>query len=154
MQFERNKTVYNQRNQKNIYRHTILKLIGMNGWIYQVPNIQRMMSFPSIVKFGLQGEEEEEQQRTGLGGRLTAPVHEIRRRHRQVPVNQGVAIDQLRLKQMELADEQLKLQKILLENAVIAQEEAKERVKLVTIQRKIAEIDLRLKEDERNAPNE
>lgn len=96
--------------------------------------------------------EEEEEQRAGLTGRLTAPEHEIRRRQRRSKsINQDDTTAQLRAKQIELVEEQLKLHKTLSENAAIAKEEAKERLKMVATQRKIAELDLRLKEMEFNA---
>lgn len=49
---------------------------------------------------------------------------------------------------MVLVDEQIHLQKILQENASLAQEEAKERIMQVRAQRKIVEILLKEKESE------
>lgn len=96
--------------------------------------------------------EEEEEERARLSGRLTAPADEIRRRTKKAPSNnQDDVVAQLRIKQIQLADEQLKVQKVLLETATIAQDEAKERLKMVAAQRKRAEIELRLKEIEFSA---
>lgn len=90
--------------------------------------------------------EEEEAGTAGLTGRLTAPESERRQRPKKAApskTNYDDTTAQLRAKQMKLIDEQIKLQKVLLENAMIAQEEAKERVKLITAQRQSAEIELR-----------
>lgn len=75
----------------------------------------------------LQNEEEADEQHTaGVTGRLTAPPSEIRSRasSRAPPINDVVGL--LRQNQLKLVEEQLKLQKLLLENASLAQEDAKE----------------------------
>lgn len=54
---------------------------------------------------------------------------------------------------MELFNVQLKVQQKLLENAEIENAEAKERLKMVTVQRKKAEIELEIKELGRNSIN-
>lgn len=77
--------------------------------------------------------------------RLTAPRSELRKR-KPIPkpkskaVGNSQKVDQLRAKQIELVDEQFYLQKILQENATIAQEEAQERLNLSKVQCQIAEI--------------
>lgn len=105
--------------------------------------------FPLDRQLRLLQEEEEEERRGGLTGRLTAPRSEKRSRPTTQSSNQ--AIDRLRTKQMELVDVQLKVQQKLLENAEIANEEAKERLKMTTAQRKQAEIELQMKEREMNS---
>lgn len=108
--------------------------------------------------------EEEERQRAGLGGRLTAPAEEVRRRYNRKPstVNKrDDLITELREKQMKLLDEQTKLQKLLQEEAKERIQEAKHRIeeakdrrRLVSAQRECAEIELRLKKNECNESNE
>lgn len=79
---------------------------------------------------------------------MTAPPEEIRNRPRKL-VNQNDVQLKLRLKQDLLVEAQLKLQQVLLQNAVIAQEEdkgrvefakqeAEERLKILVAQRKCA----------------
>lgn len=86
---------------------------------------------------------------TGLSEPSTAPPQEIIYQRKQTPsINKNDASIQLVEKQIELVNEKMKLQKVLLQTALIAQEEAKERLNLTRIQRKIADIDLHLKENE------
>lgn len=87
--------------------------------------------------------------------RLTAPAEEIikRKRTKKASPMQDDVTAQLRAKQMKLVDDQLKLNAVLLENATIAGEEAKERLKMATAQRKLAEIELELKHKEQNSNN-
>lgn len=101
-------------------------------------------------------EEEEEEQRAYSSGRLTAPPNEVRRRAKRMPTHQTTqdVAAELREKQMELVNEQLKLQKLLIQNAEIAQKEAKERLKMVAAQRQCAEIELQLKQSQLNARDE
>lgn len=90
-------------------------------------------------------EEEQEAQRAGVGSRLTAPPIEITRRRtrqqRQVQVHPYADTTDLRAKQIALLEKQIEVENL-------RYEEAKERVKLMTAQRKLAEIDLRIKENE------
>lgn len=90
-------------------------------------------------------EEAENEERGGISELLTAPPHEIRQRNRQNR-NQNDKTAQFREKQLQLVNEQLNLQKMLQENATIANEEGKERLKAATALRQAAEIELRLKE--------
>lgn len=62
-------------------------------------------------------------------------------------------VNQFWQKQMEIANKQSTVQQKLLENAEIANEEAKERLKLVKAQREKAEIELQIKERELNSFN-
>lgn len=105
--------------------------------------------FPLDRQLRLLQEAEEEEQRGGLTGRLTAPLNE--KRSRPTTQSSNRIIDQLRAKQLELVDVQLKVQQKLLENAEIANEEAQERLKMTTAQRKQAEIELQIKEREINS---
>lgn len=91
---------------------------------------------------------EQDMEDAGPSGRLTAPPTEVRRRktaQKATPVESNAVLDELRTKQLTLVNEQLQLQKILKETALIAKEEAKERMAMVKIQRQIAEIDLKEK---------
>ena len=96
-------------------------------------------------------QEEEEMANAGTRDRLTAPRSEVRPRraksNQRTVLNDSQLIDELRQKQLTLLDEQIYLQKILQENALIAQEEAQERLMHIQIQRKIAEIELKQKEE-------
>jgi hypothetical protein len=98
----------------------------------------------------LQAEEE-----AGTSGRLTAPRNEVRKRQpKKKPANKNdLQVNELRLKQKALVDEQLALQKIQKEIAElelndkkeispIVKEEALERLRLLKIKREIAEIEL------------
>lgn len=99
----------------------------------------------------IRSQEEEEMANAGTGGRLTAPRNEVRprraRSNQHTVLNDSQLIDELRQKQLTLVNEQIYLQKILQENASIAQEEARERLMHIQIQRKIAEIELKQKEE-------
>lgn len=94
----------------------------------------------------LQEEEDEEERQRRSGIRLTAPPSEVRRRSKQPKhTQQSNRVDitaQLRAKQMELVDVQVNVQKLLFENATIAQKEATERLAMTVALRKCAEIDL------------
>lgn len=93
--------------------------------------------------------EQEEEERAGSHGRLTAPQHEVRRRQKQpsrTEANQVVETSQLRAKQMLLVEKQLELHDMMIGTEKIKQEEAKERLKMTTAQRKLAELDLQAKE--------
>lgn len=95
-------------------------------------------------------EEEMEQQahRRGVGRPLTAPANEIRRRRAPTRhINNDAGLKDLRAKQLELLNKQIEVENMRCE-------EAKERIKLITAQRKIAEIDLRMKENQRGEDNE
>lgn len=99
-------------------------------------------------------EKEEDKSNRNL---LTAPPQEMGQPNNQTSkLDQGDAdaTTQLWNKQMELVNEQLKLQKILLENAMIAKYEAKKRLKMSIAQRKIAEMDLQLRENALGEINE
>ncbi|XP_031635462.1 uncharacterized protein LOC116348570, partial [Contarinia nasturtii] len=72
-------------------------------------------------------------------GKLTGPPDEVRRRYKRV--SDSNLTSKLRQKQLELVEQQLEVQKVLHENAIIANEEAKERLQMVKAQREIAEID-------------
>lgn len=102
----------------------------------------------------IRSQEKEEMANAGTHGRLTAPRNEVRPRraksNRRTVLKDGQMIDELRQKQLKLVNEQIYLQKILQENASIAQEEARERLMHVQIQRKIAEIELKQKEESLN----
>lgn len=97
-------------------------------------------------------EDESEQQRTDI--RLTAPPGEVRHRPKQPkrtpPSKQIDVAAQLRTKQLQLVDVQVKVQKLLLENATIAKKEALERLAMATALRKCAELDLSSKMRQHN----
>lgn len=83
----------------------------------------------------LQAEEE-----AGTRDRLTAPQNEIRKRKpKPKAIRKNETVDQLRAMQIDLVAEQTHLQKILQTNALIAQEEAQERLELKKIERQNAE---------------
>lgn len=96
-------------------------------------------------------EEEQEAQRVGVGSRLTAPPTEIARRRtrqqRQAQVHPYADTTDLRAKQIALLEKQIEVENL-------RYEEAQERVKLITAQRKLAEMDLRIKENEHGAAND
>lgn len=89
--------------------------------------------FPIDRWLRLQAEEE-----ANTRGRLTAPIGEIRKRQPKANTKKTAGniqmVDQLRAKQINFVDEQTYLQKILQENASIAQDEARERLDLVKMQ--------------------
>lgn len=92
---------------------------------------------------------ERDMEDAGPSGRLTAPPAEVRRRktaQKATSAESNAVLDELRTKQIALVNEQLQLQIILKETALIAKEEAKERMAMVKIQRQIAEIDLKEKQ--------
>lgn len=97
------------------------------------------VEFPVTRWLRLQEEEE-----ANTSGRLTAPQNEVRKRgQKRKPVSENDAlIEGLRKKQMALVDDQIYLQKLLFDNAMIARDEAKEKLELVKIQRKIAQLTL------------
>lgn len=108
--------------------------------------------FPITHHMRLLREEEAQQaQRAGVGSRLTAPPIEIARRRtrqqRQVQVHPYADTTDLRAKQIALLEKQIEVE-------TLRYEEAKERIKLTTAQRKLAEIDLRIKENEHGATND
>lgn len=87
-----------------------------------------------------------------VNGRLTAPPSEIRKRAKRVKPSKSATsnnidsnIDDLRKKQTELISEQIKVQKLLFENAYLAQLEMKERIRLAKAQADLAESDLHAK---------
>lgn len=87
-------------------------------------------------------QNEEEEQKETSRRRLTAPPTEIRKRASKTPVKSIVSkVDELQARQIELVHQQINLQKILVENALIAQEEAKERLLLAKAQRASAELE-------------
>lgn len=93
----------------------------------------------------------QEEAEAETNGRLTAPENEIqKRRPRKRPTTNrnDALIDELRAKQIELAEEQIYLQKIQQDTALFARNEAEERLQLIKIQRQIAEIDLNKKQNE------
>lgn len=89
-----------------------------------------------------------------LNRRLTAPPNEVRKRSkkqiRPQPKRSTLdnVVDQLRQKQIELVDQQILVQKVMLENALIAKKEAEERLMMVKAQRVCAELDQKRKERE------
>lgn len=86
----------------------------------------------------------QEEEEANTSGRLTAPQNEVRKRgrKRKSPGENDALIEDLRKKQMALVDDQIYLQKVLVDNAMIAREEAQEKLELIKIQRKIAQITL------------
>lgn len=90
----------------------------------------------------------EEEQRAGRirGRRLTAPAPELRpRREPSTEIN-----GQLRTKQLALVNQQSNLHEIQIETAQIARQEAKEHLKMAIAQRKTAEVELQLKQQQLN----
>lgn len=86
-------------------------------------------------------------------GRLTAPQNEVRKRQKGPkssfnPSNPAKSddgddsVEQLRRKQIDLVSEQIKVQKMMFENAYLTQFELKERIRIAQIQAKSAELDL------------
>lgn len=97
----------------------------------------------------VQDNDENGQQNSDI--RLTAPPEEVRHRQKQSKrSNQADVTAQLRAKQMEIANVQLAVQKILLENAKIAKDEANERLATAKALRQCAELDLASKMTQQN----
>lgn len=87
------------------------------------------------------------EERASLNRRLVAPIGEIRQRHRQSRMRQSNTNNEdlvrtLRVKQLALADIQMDVQKVLLENAKIAQEECIEKLRLSRALRMQAEANI------------
>lgn len=83
----------------------------------------------------LQAEEEADTR-----GRLTSPRNEVRKRQPQEKASRkNKTVDHLREKQLEYVNEQIYLQKVLQENAAIAQDEARARLDLAKFQQQNAE---------------
>lgn len=117
--------------------------------------------FPLDRALRLQREED-----TRLAGRLTSPPDEVRRRPRtkvskakgsvsnQARTSETSTVDSLlndlRRKQLDLLNEQINVQKVLCQNALIAQDEAQERVLLIKAQTACAELELVRKQREVN----
>lgn len=82
--------------------------------------------------------------------RLTAPRGEVRPPR---PSRANDLVTQLRSKQLKLIDVQVSVEEMLLQNAKIANEEAKARLEIAKAQHECAKIDLDLKKLEQNSEN-
>lgn len=130
-------------------------LSGFHSSVYQLPELLDKENDETSVDRILRLREEEDRN-AHLNSRLTAPPNEVRKRRKQ-PATSTVTqtssvnlVDRLRQRQLDLVEGQIRLNQIQTDNALIAQEEARERLMMAKANRICAELEQKMKQQEFN----